>query len=1106
MDVLLIFFVNNVMKTNLISSCAVLFLASSLNVLCARAQSRFEENVIVRSSLDKMFKNLDKSKVSTGLLLDYAMDLIDFEKYNGKFLADSNYVSIMDFQDMLSSVYSAHLEKSGIGNVAEIIDNFVRKSDNVKIGIVLYKYNYIRPNAIKDDLIVFDETSEMVSDKYIDGNWVDPYGEEIVFGCTPSTSLNTNTVIYKIDNNYYFSNVNNVKKFEFDPGDGQGYVLANIGDSITATYSKEGNVDIKFRVTLDNGDVYLSHSTVYIQSNNALELNGQYQKVEPTDSIIKSVVFNGVELKAQVTYYCVENSLKKPFIVVEGFDPRISSQLSDANIDNDGVVYLGNTTHRSFYAKYWSNSELADKYDLVYVDWNNSTEDIKCNAALLISILNDINLLKERAGSIEPNVLMGQSMGGLIARYALCKMESDGITHNVSTFISHDSPHLGANVPLGALYLVHDFLCLMKGYGGTVSINDMLLEGIPSVMEREMYNLINSTSVRQMLYNYVNKDGRIDNSYHRQWQKELQSVGFPRGDSGKQLENLAISNGGTYFINPTLYNGCLLYFDGYAKTRFLGDLLASVMSWNIGLFNIPSEIVHIASKAKWLGSNKLSCKISIKPYISSNYDENISQIEVKYNKKFLWFISKTYTLFSASHECPNGGLSYDELPGSLYYVPFEGERSSEPHEKSEYNKSVVHKYGYTLRMTNTISFVPTASSLCIGGGNAQEQDYLFDYYNAAPNLDKIPFDAYYIDFEAKPHIFIDNNIYKWIKEQIDFKISGPDRILSETVFSVQERSNITWSSSNKAIAVVDNNGKVTPTGNGVVRITAKVQDAGKLYRTHKDIIVSFPEIVLSSSYSFPTGYTVTAATVNPQDMNMVNQLVSEGELKYEWFLIDNDGNIASIGSDGLTLATKPKNTYTFIPNENEVTTVCMRIVDDEGNIGQTYSLTFNTESPFETIYKYVVVDENQRVYSIRNINQEFSFPTEPYSVVFKSLPSSLSVSMPSIINQMKLHGCYLEYQNNTPLNLTKYMKGIYNTEKDRWEFPVFDNNKFLSAMEDAYNNCSEERLVANFFFTLCTNTKAAIQKINFAIFCKPGYSLGTFEREDVVLPKPLPTP
>lgn len=90
--------------------------------------------------------------------------------------------------------------------------------------------------------------------------------------------------------------------------------------------------------------------------------------------------------------------------------------------------------------------------------------------------------------------------------------------------------------------------------------------------------------------------------------------------------------------------------------------------------------------------------------------------------------------------------------------------------------------------------------------------------------------------------------------------------------------------------------------------------------------------------------------------------------------------------------------------------------------------------------------------------------------------------------------------------MTKYMKGIYNTEKDRWEFPVFDNNKFLSAMEDAYNNCSEERLVANFFFTLCTNTKAAIQKINFAIFCKPGYSLGTFKREDVVLPKPLPTP
>ncbi len=46
-------------------------------------------------------------------------------------------------------------------------------------------------------------------------------------------------------------------------------------------------------------------------------------------------------------------------------------------------------------------------------------------------------------------------MGGVIARYALRKMEDAGMEHQVSLYISHDSPHLGANVPLGALYALY---------------------------------------------------------------------------------------------------------------------------------------------------------------------------------------------------------------------------------------------------------------------------------------------------------------------------------------------------------------------------------------------------------------------------------------------------------------------------------------------------------------------------------------------------------------------------------------------------------------------------------------------------------------------------
>ena len=46
-----------------------------------------------------------------------------------------------------------------------------------------------------------------------------------------------------------------------------------------------------------------------------------------------------------------------------------------------------------------------------------------------------------------PTLLVGHSMGGLVARYALKTMENKSEKHNVGTYVSYDSPHLGANVP-----------------------------------------------------------------------------------------------------------------------------------------------------------------------------------------------------------------------------------------------------------------------------------------------------------------------------------------------------------------------------------------------------------------------------------------------------------------------------------------------------------------------------------------------------------------------------------------------------------------------------------------------------------------------------------
>ena len=63
-----------------------------------------------------------------------------------------------------------------------------------------------------------------------------------------------------------------------------------------------------------------------------------------------------------------------------------------------------------------------------------------------------MNEQKQLNGSTLENVVVGESMGGLIARYALRTMEEDNEDHDTRLYVSLDSPHRGANIPLGVQY------------------------------------------------------------------------------------------------------------------------------------------------------------------------------------------------------------------------------------------------------------------------------------------------------------------------------------------------------------------------------------------------------------------------------------------------------------------------------------------------------------------------------------------------------------------------------------------------------------------------------------------------------------------------------
>ncbi len=171
--------------------------------------------------------------------------------------------------------------------------------------------------------------------------------------------------------------------------------------------------------------------------------------------------------------------LRKPLIVVEGYDPHTHNPLIinlSGNTDLFDFLGVNRAGNPVFGGIEWGNQifpnpfnlndqlDIAD-YDLIYVDYNDGTDDITRNAKLFQEVIRWVNARKELVVPFfrEENVVLGLSMGGLVARYGLADMEKKrrngeaNNNHEVRMLITHDSPHRGANVPIAMQSLVETF-------------------------------------------------------------------------------------------------------------------------------------------------------------------------------------------------------------------------------------------------------------------------------------------------------------------------------------------------------------------------------------------------------------------------------------------------------------------------------------------------------------------------------------------------------------------------------------------------------------------------------------------------------------------------
>ena len=104
--------------------------------------------------------------------------------------------------------------------------------------------------------------------------------------------------------------------------------------------------------------------------------------------------------------------------VVEGFDSGLVG-VENGLGDVDYLMFRGTTSNILAGSL---NGQL-NTYDIIYINFKNGKDYMQRNAYLVQDIIKWVNSVKQ--GSL-PNVVLGQSMGGVIGRYALRDMENRG--------------------------------------------------------------------------------------------------------------------------------------------------------------------------------------------------------------------------------------------------------------------------------------------------------------------------------------------------------------------------------------------------------------------------------------------------------------------------------------------------------------------------------------------------------------------------------------------------------------------------------------------------------------------------------------------------------
>lgn len=743
----------------------------------------YAQNDPLREKLDHVFTNINKSQVPTGFLEEYGNPFLPLDVFNGV-LTDSNKLTMDIWRQVYATLYSSRIY--GTNPLPSLIDvntsvdlaeawyydhDKHSESDNVIPVLMLYvPYNYLRPDAITSKLLrVQDDQLYDVA-----GRVKSPYSNRTCFAATPSILAAPNRTASFVFKPELFYNTSGkiVSDLYIDFNDGEPhYNKVEWNNTITHVYSVAGTKTI--RIKLQFTDYTSVECFALLEVVNPEISQGIYNlSHDELISIKANANHSGGKIYIEYDENDTERTLNKPLIIIEGYDVSKIAPKVQKNYSYDDFVDDLNKIKYEYDINYQLDNIAG--YDLILLDYNYGTDNITRNAELVREVIQWVN--DHKTGN-EQNVVMGISMGGLVARYALASMTKQNLDTETRLLITHDSPHRGANTPLGIQFLIRQLndINIMK----LLYIFDLFPE------LKQANKVLNEPATKELLIaRATNGSGGV--SYNSFLDGQYRNIiTFKSTDPQPSYKTIATSLGSECAQPNLVPNTTLLH----TKGKFF------------------------VSPIPWIVRRSYNTEIIVNALPDYGESKRLSKVRIWINYKILSFISISINLTNKSANSPSNLLSWDGAPGGGQSV------QSVAGKLPSLNIKWLAFFNLTLKTTyfnGKFCFVPTVSALDVTtinqealtknytGGLSPTNPVRVDNFIAQKKISSIEYNETHPDFTAEnaEWLFdemqeIDNNLNcsQECGVEYDLSISGSSQICTSGTYRLNNApsdASVTW--------------------------------------------------------------------------------------------------------------------------------------------------------------------------------------------------------------------------------------------------------------------------------------------------------------------------